>query len=213
MNYQKHYTSLVNRAKFREIDGYFERHHVIPPHLGGTNRLANLVELTPKEHFIAHLLLCKIYPNDTKISRALCAFKMNQDGKRNSIKWTSFVSKLISQGLSQKRLPWGLGKVHPSKGKTMAEIVGPERAAEIFARKSAKLKGRHYTDKWKDNISTARTGKQTPLETREKISKALKGKSYEEIFGDRAEEVKANRRRGMHEASARRKAAKEALKL
>jgi hypothetical protein len=39
---------------------YCERHHIIPKSLGGTNDDSNLVNLLPREHFIAHLLLTKM---------------------------------------------------------------------------------------------------------------------------------------------------------
>lgn len=61
MNYQKHYDLLINRAKNRKLDVYVEKHHVIPKCIGGSNDPDNLVELTAEEHYIAHMLLAKIY--------------------------------------------------------------------------------------------------------------------------------------------------------
>jgi hypothetical protein len=54
------YYRIIARAKERTLDGYKERHHIIPKSLGGTNRSNNLVELTAKEHFICHRLLVKM---------------------------------------------------------------------------------------------------------------------------------------------------------
>ena len=54
MNYKLHYDKLVERAKKRKLIGYVERHHIIPRSLGEKE---NIVELTAREHFIAHLLL------------------------------------------------------------------------------------------------------------------------------------------------------------
>lgn len=39
---------------------YFETHHIVPKSLGGTDDKNNLVNLTAREHYIAHLLLVKI---------------------------------------------------------------------------------------------------------------------------------------------------------
>lgn len=47
-----------------------ERHHVIPKCQGGRNVKENYVLLTPKEHYIAHHLLCKAYPGDPSLFRA-----------------------------------------------------------------------------------------------------------------------------------------------
>lgn len=63
MNYSKIYSDLIARAKERTLEGYVERHHIIPKCMGGLDSKENLVPLTPEEHYIAHLLLVKIYPS------------------------------------------------------------------------------------------------------------------------------------------------------
>jgi hypothetical protein len=71
MNYKRHYTLLIERAKTRPvITDYKEVHHIIPRCLGGNDVLENLVELYPEEHFLAHLLLVKIYPGNHKLVNA-----------------------------------------------------------------------------------------------------------------------------------------------
>lgn len=40
---------------------YFERHHIRPRSLGGSEDASNLIDLTPEDHFFAHLLLARIY--------------------------------------------------------------------------------------------------------------------------------------------------------
>jgi hypothetical protein len=64
------YDSLINRAKNRTIYGYTEKHHITPRSLGGTDDNDNLVKLTPKEHFVCHLLL-------TKMTIGNARYKMN----------------------------------------------------------------------------------------------------------------------------------------
>lgn len=71
MNYSKVYEGLINRAKNRKIDGYVESHHILPRCLGGGDEKSNLVDLTAREHFIAHLLLVKIYKNNFKLIKAV----------------------------------------------------------------------------------------------------------------------------------------------
>lgn len=62
MNYKKHYSLLIERAKSRVLSGYTEKHHIIPRCMGGNNSKSNLVVLTPEEHYVAHQLLVKMYP-------------------------------------------------------------------------------------------------------------------------------------------------------
>ena len=71
MNYQRIHDAIINRARNRKLQGYYEQHHVIPRCLGGLNTESNLVKLTAREHFIAHKLLCEIYPNTDKLQYAL----------------------------------------------------------------------------------------------------------------------------------------------
>lgn len=61
MNYLNHYTLLIERAKVRTLTHHKEAHHIFPKCLGGTDDPNNLVNLTYREHYIAHLLLAKIH--------------------------------------------------------------------------------------------------------------------------------------------------------
>ena len=81
MNYQKIYNQIIERAKNRQLEGYKEKHHILPKCLGGSNDKSNLVELTAREHFLCHMLLCEIYPNNNKLKHAL--FLMNEGITRN----------------------------------------------------------------------------------------------------------------------------------
>ena len=67
MNYKKIYNNIIERAKNRIMEGYTEIHHIIPKCIGGTNNVDNLVSLTAEEHYIAHLLLVKIYPKSKSL--------------------------------------------------------------------------------------------------------------------------------------------------
>jgi len=60
MDYQKAYDRLVQKNHTFSEGEYFETHHKVPKSLGGTDDASNLVNLTAREHYIAHLLLVKI---------------------------------------------------------------------------------------------------------------------------------------------------------
>lgn len=60
MQYIKHYNKLIDRARTRPIPNeYTERHHIIPQSMNGSDDADNIVHLTAREHFLAHLLLWK----------------------------------------------------------------------------------------------------------------------------------------------------------
>jgi NUMOD3 motif len=67
MNYYSIYNNLIERAKNRSLTTYTENHHIIPRCMGGTDIKDNLVALTAEEHYIAHLLLLKMYPDNIKL--------------------------------------------------------------------------------------------------------------------------------------------------
>jgi hypothetical protein len=64
--YTRIYFSIIDDAKNRILDGYQERHHIIPQSLGGSNDKDNIVSLTAREHFICHLLLTKMVEGKSK---------------------------------------------------------------------------------------------------------------------------------------------------
>ena len=43
MNYKKHYDKLVDRSRNRMLDGYVEKHHIVPRCLGGADDTSNIV--------------------------------------------------------------------------------------------------------------------------------------------------------------------------
>lgn len=78
MDYIKAYECLISKAKNRKIEGYSESHHIVPRCLGGNDSKSNLVDLTAREHFIAHLLLVKIHKNNFKLIKAVAMMCVGQ---------------------------------------------------------------------------------------------------------------------------------------
>jgi len=60
MDYLKIYDALIEHRRNTIPSGYVERHHVKMRSLGGSDDPSNIVALTAREHYIAHLLLHKI---------------------------------------------------------------------------------------------------------------------------------------------------------
>ena len=70
--YSKMYERFIEKCRSRkDIKGdFYEIHHILPKSLGGGNDKNNLIKLTPREHFFAHLLLSKMYYNEDQIKTA-----------------------------------------------------------------------------------------------------------------------------------------------
>lgn len=109
MNYQKHYDALMNRAKNRLLEGYCETHHIIPRCMGGTDHLDNLVDLSAEEHYVAHQLLVKIYPENRKLAFAAQMMTVKSDSNfgRSRNKLYSWVRKKLIVAAKEQ---WKLNK-------------------------------------------------------------------------------------------------------
>lgn len=56
MDYHRIYREFIADRKSRpEPSGYTERHHILPRYKGGDDHPKNLINLTPEDHFFAHL--------------------------------------------------------------------------------------------------------------------------------------------------------------
>lgn len=87
MNYEKIYNQLIKRSREenrqKTKNNYYEEHHIIPKCIGGTNEKSNLVLFTAREHFVAHWILTRIYPNEPGIIFAFNSFCMKLGGATN----------------------------------------------------------------------------------------------------------------------------------
>lgn len=82
MDYRKIYFDLITKRLKEPAAGSFEKHHILPKSIFGEGKI---VCLTPREHFIAHKLLVKIFPDGVcrlKMLRALMIMSTTRDGLR-----------------------------------------------------------------------------------------------------------------------------------
>jgi len=175
MNYQQIYNKLVSRI-YKRV-GYVEKHHILPRCLGGTDEISNLIELYPEEHYLAHLLLCKIYPGNQKLLYAtmnMTTGSMTNNGKRNN-KAYGWLRRQYAQSMSgdnnpARRIP-NLQKEAAKKRK------GQKRSEETKARMSIAQKGRTFTEETKYKMAEA--ARNRPLiseETRQKLKLRIPNK-------------------------------------
>lgn len=122
MNYKKHYDKLMERSKTRTLEGYVEKHHIVPRCLGGTDDIANIAILTPEEHFLAHQLLVKIYPKSSPLVKAVMIMTTHHTQQRSNNKLFGWLRRRASiqqkQWIVENGHPKGmLGKVHTEEKK------------------------------------------------------------------------------------------------
>ena len=171
--YQTWYQNITDRARSRTLDGYVERHHVIPRSLGGSNDADNLVSLTAREHFVCHWLLTKMYTGEAKSKMIYALNGMKRNGKftqRYETLITSRVYENLKKQFSIVHSSTMSGRTANNKGRPMSE----EQKAKIRATKANNPF--KPSDEWKAALAAKRTGQIHSNETKLKMSLAAKGK-------------------------------------
>lgn len=113
--YTRIYFSIIENARNRTIEGYKEKHHIIPQSLGGTNDSDNIVELTAREHFVCHLLLTKMVEGANKSKMYQAAWMMasaaSKNQNRKSINNRTYeVLRLKMSEIKKSMTTWNKGK-------------------------------------------------------------------------------------------------------
>lgn len=152
--YVKIYFSLIERGMSRSLMEGIEKHHFIPKSMGGSLT----VNLTFREHFIAHLLLTKIFTSHDDSKKMYFALNMmlkDKYGNRHkpNSRWYEYNRKKLIKALTGR-------------------IVSEETRQKI----SKNHKGKKVSDESKKKMSQAKTGKTVFIskDHAEKISAALK---------------------------------------
>ncbi len=177
--YSKCYYNIVSKAlqadrkklpKNNKNFVYYESHHIIPKSIKPEFKDLKLnpwnkALLTPKEHFICHLLLTKMLTGSDKNKMVYALWGMTNQASQyqgNRFKSNLYATYKIKmqESLSSDR-----------KGKSLVELYGEEKAASIKANmkgrktrgpsnaeqklaRSTQMKERHLTNPWKRFMQT-----------------------------------------------------------
>lgn len=190
MNYTRHYNKLIERApKIKPLNYYTEGHHIIPRCMGGTDA-DGIAYLTPEEHYIAHLLLVKIYPNNQSLVYAANMMTVSKDGSRANNKKYGWLRKkyAIAASLTHKGRKRSeqtkLKIIESKKGIKLSEqhrqnirkaLIGKSRPPEVIAKIRAAQKGRPLTPK-QEAARLAKIGKPRTEEQKRKQSLTMTGR-------------------------------------
>lgn len=179
MNYAKHYNALVDRAKGRQIEGYSEKHHIIPKCMGGTDDTDNIVVLTAREHYVAHQLLMMMYPDVQGLALATRLMSTSTKFQIRNNKDFEWVRKRAAYDAGSA---WR-GKKRPPRTKEWSEKLsvantGKKHTSETRAKLSAIHLGKPKSDEMKRNMSIAAKNR-TP-EHQAKLNAAHTGRKVSE---------------------------------
>lgn len=201
MNYLKIYNDLVDKARPRGLDkskleGYYEKHHILPKCMGGKDTEDNFVLFTAREHVVAHHLLWRANPKNHSLMWAYSRTLNTKEGKlRNSrqveylkiVKSEVMRNREISDETKEKIRQTLKGRKVPREvvEKSRKKNTGRKRSAETKALLSLRRQellesGWQHTEEAKKKISEASRGREVSEETRKKLSDINKGKEIPE---------------------------------
>jgi hypothetical protein len=172
---------FIDSLKSQVIDGYSEKHHIIPRSMGGTDSKSNLINLTSRQHFVAHWMLWKAYGGS--MGRAF--FMMSNFGKYGKVNSRTYA--MARADYAEQVSIQMTGKVMPpiseeTRQKMSKSAIGRKVSDATKAKISAAQVGRVYDDEFKRKVSEAKKGISTrgtgwtqSEETRNKIGQAQVG--------------------------------------
>lgn len=128
MNYKKLYKNLISIAKIRNVNlENFEVHHIKPKCCGGNNDDSNLVKFTFREHYLAHRLLVKIYPNNKFLAKALWMMTITTIASLENIKTQKLdcrLKKRITSILENRKTKITTHEYDFSKNEYVKHMIG-----------------------------------------------------------------------------------------
>ena len=188
--YTTWYYSIITKASKRINNfGYTENHHVIPKSLGGSNNKENLVRLTPKEHYICHLLLTKMVEKDNIRKMWYAHYMMMKGTKRHKPNARMYELAKTNMAKANKDRPGpNLGKVMSDDQKKKlsnslkGRILGP--MSEEHKQKLSKPKSEEHRKKISESRKRLKGGPRLKRseETRRKIGEKTKGQKLPTII-------------------------------
>ena len=160
-HYLNRYISFIRRCQQRNINksGYFEKHHIcpkakdmFPKYKSFRDHPWNLAKLTARQHFIAHVMLWKSYPNFVSCMEAIWNMKHQNKQEISSKLYEKLkIEKRNSTSLRHKGKM--LSKETKSKlsefrlGKSYDKIMGIEKSNDVRRKMRESRKGKNTGSK------------------------------------------------------------------
>lgn len=151
------YYGIINNAKSRDIEGYTERHHIIPESLfknrirkgsagflpGEPNIVNNLVNLTAREHIICHWLLVKMVqdPWNLKMEQALSRMSQQSFDRGITIPSIIYERMKIARSIHSQNTKWFTNGVTNTRAIDCPEGYWPGMTHSQEGIESLKLNG------------------------------------------------------------------------
>ncbi len=162
IHYVNRYNKFIDSLRNQVVEGYTEKHHIIPRSHGGTHDDSNLIRLTPRQHYVAHWMLWKAYGKEMTT-----AFNYMNGIKRYGKRLNSKTFELLKLEEIQRQKQ----KVFSEETRKKMSIAAKARlpASEETNRKIGDARrGFKHTEEAKKKISQGHLGRKMPAYAAEK---------------------------------------------
>ena len=163
MDYERIYRDFIADRKAIEhtLEGYTERHHIVPRSLGGGDEPENLVRLTARDHYFAHCCLAKIYGGKMWSALFAIAHMTKIDGASKYFSKRRMVSACREMAAKQRsenmRNLWASGEF--KRNRVYTPITDAHRSAL-----SAAASGRVQKPEWVERAKRTRQARAARFE-------------------------------------------------
>jgi hypothetical protein len=146
------YHKFIDRLRNQVVDGYCEKHHILPRSLGGSDDPSNIICLTVRQHYIAHWMLWKAYGGAMAV-----AFDYMSGIKRYGSRLPSRTVEALKADVS-KRISERPVSEETRKKQSQAKL-GKKLTPEHIEKVRQTRIGVKLSDQWKANVSAAKRGR------------------------------------------------------
>ena len=151
MNYSRIYHQLMvegkltSKSQYAFLGIYAEKHHIVPKCMGGVDTEDNFTILTARQHFLAHWLLHKMYPESKGLALAFHSFCMHKS--KRGIRVTSRMFASMRKAFNEANIGWkhsdtARAKMSAARKGRPATNRGVSYSAEQRAKMSAGRRGK-----------------------------------------------------------------------
>ncbi|CAL9979451.1 homing endonuclease [Vibrio phage K469] len=218
MNYNQIYDNLISRAYNRNSENITEDtevHHILPKCLGGCDEPFNLVVLTVREHFIAHQILVKMYPDHIGIIFAATQMTRGGQGKRINNRMYGWLKTKFKESMVGNTNARGnthnIGRKHTPESRDINSRAQLKRHADRpVTEETRNNMSRAQRKRFQDNPVTEETrAKQSnyassrTVQHRLNLSKAQQQRFIDKPVTQEERKARSNRSKGSNSSSAR----------
>lgn len=214
--YTSIYYSIINRSfgenRKRSDDRIYEEHHIIPKSCGGLDDRSNLILLTPKEHYVCHMLLPKMVRSRLHYEKMMyalwCMVNGNGHTSRYSPSGKTYHRIKEEQSLIRSNRMKGegnpfFGKRHSDHFKRRFAENNPAKRDDVRQKMSNAAKAKYkngyvnhnaitgWSDATKEKIRQANVGKKLSDKTREKMSQTRSKKVWVKKDGEKSRHIQS----------------------